>query len=366
MKPFHLFFSLGILFGLWGVGVWVAFGLKLTQNYPGAVHSDAMIGGLLFSFAAGFLMTALPQSKAEILSVCLMIICTFASSVGTFFHPDLKKIETFFLFFNWIVITFLISRRFLRRTGQTLPPIAFLLIGLLCAVMGTGLLFYAEISDGVVNEVIPGLGKALFYYGMPLALILGIGTRVIPIFMGWPETLQTQWGMALLFLGSFPVEFLVNVTFGRSLRALIATVILARGWRLFQRPPQRGIVSHFFQFSGWLMINGVWLYALVPAWAIHGAHLYFIDGLIIVLLMAATRLISFEYESGLDKENTSIALKISGFCITIAAAFRFFAGLSSVLFVPFLALAGFFLMLALFTWLFSFSLIRLTVPSNSH
>src|SRR5690606_39790595 len=52
---------LGLLFSIWAAAVWVLFGLGAKTPYPGRLHADLMIGGFLFLFSAGFLMTAVPR-----------------------------------------------------------------------------------------------------------------------------------------------------------------------------------------------------------------------------------------------------------------------------------------------------------------
>ena len=57
--PYRIFFPLGLLSAFIGVLSWVPFALGYTQNYPGTEHPHLMIGGFLYVFALGFLMTAI-------------------------------------------------------------------------------------------------------------------------------------------------------------------------------------------------------------------------------------------------------------------------------------------------------------------
>ena len=65
VEPYRLLFPLGVMFGALGVYVWIAFAFFPGSEFPVQLHSKLMLGTFLFSFAAGFLMTAIPKMTAS-------------------------------------------------------------------------------------------------------------------------------------------------------------------------------------------------------------------------------------------------------------------------------------------------------------
>src|SRR5262245_66327644 len=63
---YRIFFPLGIALGLTGVSVWPLYYFGITDGYNGRTHAFVQICGFLYSFAAGFLLTAIPRfTKTE-------------------------------------------------------------------------------------------------------------------------------------------------------------------------------------------------------------------------------------------------------------------------------------------------------------
>ncbi len=60
IEPHQILFPLGVMHALLGASVWILFVFQ-RNNYPGILHANQMIGGFLFSFVAGFLLTAIPR-----------------------------------------------------------------------------------------------------------------------------------------------------------------------------------------------------------------------------------------------------------------------------------------------------------------
>src|SRR5690349_12621920 len=59
--PYRIFFPLGILAGLMGVGHWTLWSVGWLKESNSFFHATIQIQGFLTAFAIGFLMTALPR-----------------------------------------------------------------------------------------------------------------------------------------------------------------------------------------------------------------------------------------------------------------------------------------------------------------
>src|SRR3989338_6522722 len=60
-EPYRLFFPLGILLALGGVGHWLFYALGRTHHYSGFLHANIQVQLYLPCFIGGFLMTAIPR-----------------------------------------------------------------------------------------------------------------------------------------------------------------------------------------------------------------------------------------------------------------------------------------------------------------
>lgn len=78
--------------------------------------------------------------------------------------------------------------------------------------------------------------------------------------------------------------------------------------------------------SGWCVLLGIWLYAVTPAHAVHGAHLMFIGGFSLMIFMIASRLTLSHGGFDLIFESRSPAYGWIGGLLIIAALSRTIAG----------------------------------------
>jgi len=59
--PYRIFFPLGIVLGAMGVSIWPLYYFGITEGYSGRAHAFVQTDGFLYSFIAGFLLTAVPR-----------------------------------------------------------------------------------------------------------------------------------------------------------------------------------------------------------------------------------------------------------------------------------------------------------------
>lgn len=372
MAPFRIFFPLGIVCGIWGASVWVLFATHVTDTYPGTTHPDVMMGGFLFSFAAGFLMTAVPRFTAsfaaaawEIAAVAVSVLATVACDVAALWNPDWRAKSLLASCVAIALVMAFCARRFLARKASPPPFFAFVGMGLVMGFAGSLVLFLNEagfLSDGAIAT-----GRSLYYHGMMLSLVLGVGSRLVPALLGLVASPlegpveRSALAFAGLFAASFPIELAVSQEGGRALRALIATLIAIGRWRIHRPPPQHGVLQTWIRLSGLSLVAGLWLYALAPGYAVHGVHLAFIGGLSLLTMLVATRVTLSHGGFGTSLERTSRALWWSGVGFLVAAVTRVLAFAVPRAYAHHLAYAAVVWILAILVWAAAF-LGKLTRP----
>lgn len=340
--PFRLFFPIGCVLGLLGNSIWPLFYINPQWlGFATNTHRSIMIGGFLTAFVVGFLMTAVPRftkthfaTKQEIY---LALAALFLSQLGV-----LLKNESLFYTSTLLVYLFTVifaSQRFIKRKEN--PPSTFIFVG-------AGILMFLFSSLALSFDLSPTAKKlfeSYFFQGGVLSLVIGIGGRLIPGIFGWTDIVQNQrkqyeqpisfqkvipkwiYGTLLLFIISFPLEYLLNETLGRSARAIVVSTYALFYWKLYKLPNELSLLTLFLWISSLCVFIGSWVYALAPSLAIHGLHIIFIGGFSLMTFMVATR-VTLAHGGG-DKilEKKSSVLLISGLLISIATASRLASGI---------------------------------------
>lgn len=290
VQPYQIFFPIGVLYGIWGTFLWILHALGWIA-YPGIMHAGLMITGFLFSFALGFLMTAVPRftgarfaSKNELIFATGLSLISFAG-----IYPAV---------FSLIILIF-IAIFFLSRFRERIytPPVHFIFIplGIIIGILGSILI----INDSPV-------GRVFLYQGTMLCFVLGVGGKLVTALLGWGALPTTQfeslgikkksklppWNVLIpfiLLLLGFALEFSDLLAFGRVLRAIAGFWVGIAAWKIHKLPAQPGRLSMWLWISCWGLVTGLWIYALVPNMGIHGMHFTFISGFGLMTLMIASR-----------------------------------------------------------------------------
>src|SRR5262245_54683572 len=61
IDAYRMFFPLGVILGTAGVSIWPLYYYGVTEGYSGRAHAFVQTDGFLYSFVAGFLLTAVPR-----------------------------------------------------------------------------------------------------------------------------------------------------------------------------------------------------------------------------------------------------------------------------------------------------------------
>ena len=326
-----------------------------------------MVGGFLSAFAAGFLMTAVPQftgsfpcNRLELSAVTLL----FAALLGVGFLENRTPFHMLAgLLFAFLILFFM--RRFLARTYS--PPKFFVFVGLGLGMGLLGAFLLAASDQGWTSARSAQCARLIFTQGMILSLTLGVGTHLLPAIWGWTdlpiqisrssEKGKQPWrmiapvaGLAMVLLLSFWIEVAIHTELGRGLRAGLVTILGIGYWRILKKPKARGKLAFWLWISAWCLIIGLWVPVVSPTHWVDGLHLSFIGGFGLMTFMVASRVTLAHGAYGVRLELRSVALTISSLLILLSAFTRILALVVPDAYLHHLAYAAATWILAVLIW----------------
>jgi uncharacterized protein involved in response to NO len=353
VAPYQIFFPLGIVGALLAVGVWLLQDLHWFETPALLIHSRLIVGGFLWSFITGFLMTAVPRltgvkpaSFAEdgVAAVFVLLSIFCAWRVDQSFYLAQMGLIVFLLIFG--------GRRLLLMKKK--PPVFISHLGLaMLLALGGAFAYYRGHSF---------LGLHLYHVGAILLLVLGLGTRFFSFLSGLPSEFENEsgfWPWVFHGTGVATCVFLLAAGLGWQpayfALGCFALFYLFWIWRV-QRPSVKPsalrwtvrvvatmIPLSFFLCSVWPMEFVTWF------------HLLFIGCFALMTFSVATRVTLAHGSYAMELENTSKALWVFLGFLLIALLFRVLYGLESgAVRNDFLSVAATFWILAVLSWSFSF------------
>lgn len=362
IDAYRYFFPVGWLLGIWGVLLWLLFPLNMVV-YPGVLHPQVMMGGFFLCFVCGFLMTAAPRFTASFPPTQKELWLSATLLAGLF----LSALSARILLFHFVVLLllgFLISfllRRFRQRTQSPPEPFLFVGVGMGGAVLGVILLILGDL--GWIGGSWLLFGRLLFLQGYVLALVLGVGSRLVPALLGrgpMPDKtdgssklnsqLKLFSALAFLFVLSYVLEAFLEGPSGAVLRSLLMTFVAFRFWKIQLRPARKGYQPFWLWVSAWFLLLGQWGATLWPAYRQHSLHVVFVSGLGLMTLMIATRVSLAHGGHGLELEKNSKAIVAGSLLIILAAATRVSAAFSAHIYQSHLVYASCAWILGLVVW----------------
>jgi uncharacterized protein involved in response to NO len=305
-EPFRIFFPLGLLLGAIGVALWPLFVWHAINFYPRDAHLRLMIEGLMGSFIVGFLGTAGPRlldarpfAAAETLALLSLQVVSASLHLSQRQRGgDIAFLALLLLFLG------IIARR--ARTRRDLPPPKFVLVlfGFLNAIFGIVFMFGArQVTNGVfLNQ----LGSLMLNEGFVLFPILGVGAFFFPKLLGGakPEPSDLRIAVALwrkraaiaaltglVIWSSFVLEALSWVRTAAFVRSLTTLVYFITQGHLLKRPSGPPFLAQCFRLGALLLVSGLFLPAVLPAYRVANLHLTFIGGFSIIVFTVSTRVI---------------------------------------------------------------------------
>lgn len=362
-EPYRILFPLGVIGGISGVILWLLFPYGLLSFYPRDAHFVLMTFVFLWSFVAGFLMTAIPRmtrTKAagpgEILLASAAVIAQGVMSI----KGSLDWVIVLHGAQVALLLVFLFSR-FLVFRKIPFSGFVFLPFGFIFAALSVGLSFSAEGTDRF--DFLAFGSEALL-----VNLIFGLGGRLIPVLSRLPgalmpdqQSFREQWAWPLvvcLLLNSGYAASLSGVSeAGSGLRLLAHLAAMFSIFGFFLRPSLWSVLGLSLKVSVLCLTLGEglrFLGLLTPQYdfGVAGGHVSFIGGICLVTLLVSTRVVLSHGGASLEEEIRSRRIALMTILILLAMIFRLFAG-EMVMGVS-LQVASGTLILAFLIWLYRF------------
>jgi uncharacterized protein involved in response to NO len=352
--PYRLFFPLGVLLGLAGVSIWPLYYFGVTATYSGRAHALVQTSGFLYSFIAGFLLTAIPRFTGteaptrvvQYLLAAALIVAAAASELQAF------AVGTAAFAAAHAMLLTLVVRRFLRRRQNPPPTFVLIGLGLLGGALGTIL------GCLVAWEWIPAawdlLGKRLVTEGMIMLLVLGVGGFLGPKLLGTGESARRAdvlWAFAgSAILLSLVAEYGFELTWMSFFRAAVVTAVIFRTLHPWRRPVIRTTLSWCIWVAHWMIVASVWLVAVAPRYRADFLHVLFIGGFSLLILAVGTRVTLSHGGHDLAHERRSWPLRIGLTMGLTAMLARIGAPFAAVSYFEHLAFAGVIWMAGMICW----------------
>lgn len=317
--PYRLFFPFACLMAFWASASWLSHVFWDLGAYPGLKHAELFVGGFLYFTIFGFLMTAIPRftqsdfaTPKEIYGSILLIISVLLAAVSS-----IPNLHWLILLFGWALLIPFAVKRFLKRKSN--PPETFIFVGagVFCGFFGTALTvvnnFYGWNLLGTT-----GLGKLLFYDAMTLALILGIGSKLIPGILGFteiepPKSNETKLNFfkdtplvlkvaVPIFILSFYLESKTDYLFAFVLRAAIVLYMAVNYWKLQKTQNDPKWHSRFLKVSALFVVVGNLMLPFFLSNIIAIKHLIYVGGFSLMTFLIASRVVLAHSNEGLGLE----------------------------------------------------------------
>ena len=330
--PYRIFFPLGVLLGTAGVSIWLLYWLGLTAGYSGRAHAFVQIEGFLYSFIAGFLLTAIPRftgttvpSRATQYVLAAMVLATAVA----FELQGFAAGHTLFLLVHATVIALAVQRVRRRRSA---PPEGFALVGIGMLAGLVAAVINVAVALGAMPVEWDMLGRRLLTEGMVLLLVLGVGGFLGPRLMGFaplPEPPRVAIATAVrrppLFAGrkaavyasaglvialSVVLEYGLKMPAMAFARAAVATASILATIKTWLPPAVRTTLAWCIWSAHWLIMAGLWLEALAPAYRVDLLHVVFMGGFTLLILAVGTRVTLSHGGHALSAERRSWPLRI--------------------------------------------------------
>lgn len=355
LAPYQIFFPLGVLNAMLAVGVWFVQNLGWFESPAILIHSKLIVGGFLWSFIVGFLMTAVPRMTGAASANAFEYAAASALLIGqTVFSWNIDA--RFFYANQGLLVLFLIfygGRRILKSSKPV--PVFFSHVGfaMILALLGS---YYHFIGNTF-------MGIHLYHVGTTLLLILGIGTRFFSFLSGLPSVFENTNSKAarLMFHGAGAATALLLFCAGRGVKNaylglfLLSLVYLFGIWRI-QRPSDRpSPLKYGVRIVAAMIPASFFLIWLQPAMYVTWLHLLFIGCFGLITFAVATRVTLAHGSYSTDLEMKSPALWCLVAFLVFGIFFRILYGFSAGLWkTSYLHTAATFWILAVVSWCWAF------------
>ncbi|GIL16855.1 MAG: hypothetical protein BroJett040_06060 [Oligoflexia bacterium] len=340
-EVYRILFPLGVLFGLLGGLLGGLFGEAKPQ-----LHRHLMTFGFLINFAMGYLFTALPRMTGrgqpeEGIKFSLLTLITLSSIFVWMKDPTIFYLNQSLL--GVLLMIYLFTQ---VRIDQVRGSHCFLYLSAL-------MMIFSSFSLARQIPLFTYSAHLIFHEGIILALIIGVGTRMIPTILGQmtldrKESIsilnypQIWWALAGLFGVSYFLEDTTFQLWGHLYRAMLVSFIGFHYWKMHRQPIRLTAFYFFILISIWILCLGVWLQAIKLFDPMISRHLISVSGMGLLTLMISVRIVLGHGNYPLSHIEESKDLFWMGLFCLVAAVLRSFS------FIPLYWAAGAWLISLLF------------------
>lgn len=364
LNPYRCLFPIGCLNGILGAILWIAFARGWIVYYPAQTHAQLMIGGFVFSYALGFLWTALPRflqspypSKKQISS--LFLLCLFSSALAMRTDPSLFYISILALL--GLTIQFGISS-FKRKKGNPFPSFVFVFAALALATISALTLTIGAFVE--LPDLPLALARTFFLKGFVLFLYLGIGAKLVPVLTGWhplPDSAPNSFHLDPLYLAGIPVliigfilETLSHAAWAGPVYGVTLCAIGFLRMNLAHIPKEKSALSFCVWISALSISLSPFLLIFFPSYASHFWHLIFFSGFGLLTIFVSLRVTLAHSEQNFLLLEKKPVFYVMGFLILFGAATRVSAPFMPKIMLSHYAYSAAVWIIALLLWIFYF------------
>ena len=331
-EPYRILFPLGVFASLIGIGLWLLVSEGLISFFPRQAHANIMYFCFLWSFIAGFLMTAIPKmtgtSKANIYEMgfaVLLVLTQLVFSLGNNF-PFAVII---FALQTLLLIEFIVRRFLLKKQipfeGFLFIPFAFLQVFIAIT------LFFRTM--GISSDTFYLLAGEAFV----LNLIVGLGSRLIPVLSRVPNTFTpdvqlpgSNWRITIFLAVTLNFGFWMQALglfyLGLGVRFFVLAWVAVKNFKIFSRVTVKSFVGLGLRIGVFFMLLSYVLGLFFPAHFMSMQHLLYIGGFVLITFMVGTRVMLAHGGESLSYETDSKRLGVVALFFAFASWLRVFAG----------------------------------------
>ena len=366
-NPFRIFFPLGIVAGLLGVGHWALWTIGYPVGNIKLLHLTLQSQGFLTFFVIGFLMTAFPRfsgtDSATLPEIGAALFGGLIFLVAAFLREwRISQIGYLLLLFT---IPIFAGRRISKRTKDLPPSFLLLGFGLLHAFLGALLSIATNMGEGSVYLF--SVGRQMVQVGFLLCMVLGITAKLAPFLTGYTDDPGCDEGRgrfclprsseiithgvtgALLLFSFFLEPYWPRLAFG--LRATLATLHLLLFAKIGRPLRKKTATIVFFWISCWMIPLGFWLAFFLPQYRVAALHVVFIGGFSLMIFSFGMLVVLSHSGKAALLNGKLWALKTVGVMALLALGFRLSADFVPNGYMVFLHSASGFWIVGALIWL---------------
>lgn len=339
--PFRIFFPLGVMAGILGVGQWIPWSMGKPLFMASFLHSSLQSQGFLACFIVGFLLTALPRFTGAPYATGGEVSAAFSGAFvfcAGILARRWEAAQAGFLLMLAVLPVFAFRRLRAGTKGRLPPSFLLLAFGLIHAAAGSAIL--AGTRMGMSGFDLFESGRWMVGLGFPLCMVLGVTGKVGPFLMGHAEVSPKDespaggnaWAGRALVHGAagalILLSFLAESAWPRAAaiaRAAVAAAHLMFFARIGRFPLKRTASTLLFWVSCWMVPAGLWLMALFPGHRIAFAHVVFIGGFSLMIFSFGLLIVLTHTARADALKGPLIPLKAAGALVLTALVLRLYA-----------------------------------------